>query len=150
MTLSLSLSYHHLHFHPWRLSLPLPPHCQCFFYSPNPTTRLLFKALSLSKPPKIRASSSLGGADLDPELLGVVSRAKDADEALQVIDEMSDRSSGTVSASDCCAIISAALDRNNPDLALSLFYAMRASFDQGRYSIVHLFFTCLLLKSTSV
>lgn len=68
---------------------------------------------------------------LDDELLSGVSGAKDAQEALQVIAEMSDRNGGLVSVSDCCAIISAALKRNNSDLALSVFYEMRASFDQG-------------------
>ncbi|XP_039046672.1 uncharacterized protein LOC120186911 [Hibiscus syriacus] len=36
---------------------------------------------------------------------------------------------GVVSVSDCRLIINAALDRNNADLALSVFYAMRSSFD---------------------
>ncbi|BBH07961.1 Pentatricopeptide repeat superfamily protein [Prunus dulcis] len=57
--------------------------------------------------------------------------AKDAQEALQMIAEITGRNGGFVSASDCCAIVSAALKRNNPDLALSVFYEMRASFDQG-------------------
>ncbi|XWS50095.1 hypothetical protein CRYUN_Cryun12cG0059200 [Craigia yunnanensis] len=41
------------------------------------------------------------------------------------------RNAGFVSGSDCRLIINAALDRNNADLALSVFYAMRSSFDKG-------------------
>ncbi|KAK8323980.1 hypothetical protein V6Z12_A12G269600 [Gossypium hirsutum] len=40
-------------------------------------------------------------------------------------------SGGVVSISDCRLIINAALDRSNADLALSVFYAMRSSFDTG-------------------
>ncbi|KAK2999078.1 hypothetical protein RJ639_022809 [Escallonia herrerae] len=61
----------------------------------------------------------------------VSSTAKDASEALELIAEMSRRGGGTVSSSDCCRIISAALDRGNADLALSIFAAMRSSFDTG-------------------
>lgn len=48
-----------------------------------------------------------------------------------MIAERSGRNGGVVTASDCQMIISAALERSNPNLALSIFYAMRASFDQG-------------------
>ncbi|KAK2966524.1 hypothetical protein RJ640_019053, partial [Escallonia rubra] len=66
------------------------------------------------------------------ELINLVSStAKDASEALELIAEMSRRGGGTVSSSDCCRIISAALDRGNADLALSIFAAMRSSFDTG-------------------
>lgn len=69
---------------------------------------------------------------LDEELLSKVSGAKDAQEALKMIDELPERKiGGVVSVSDCCTIISAALKKNNPELALSVFYEMRASFDQG-------------------
>ncbi|MFS8029843.1 putative tetratricopeptide-like helical domain superfamily [Helianthus anomalus] len=64
-------------------------------------------------------------------IVSKVSAAKDASEALQVFGEMSKRSGGVVSTSDCCEIISAALDRNNAELALSVFQAMRSSFDAG-------------------
>ncbi|KAJ4981058.1 hypothetical protein NE237_031895 [Protea cynaroides] len=66
---------------------------------------------------------------LDEELLGRVSCAKDADEALEMIAQKSNRNGGVVGTSDCCSIIAAALDRNNADLALSVFQAMRSSFD---------------------
>ncbi|XP_076900884.1 uncharacterized protein LOC143555158 [Bidens hawaiensis] len=59
------------------------------------------------------------------------SAAKDATDALQVFAEMSKRGGGVVSTSDCCSIILAALDRNNADLAFSIFQAMRSSFDAG-------------------
>ncbi|KAI3468602.1 hypothetical protein Pfo_025265 [Paulownia fortunei] len=66
----------------------------------------------------------------DDELLGRVSAAKDAAEVLLLIAE--ERwSGGVVSASDCRLIISAALDRGNVELALSVFSAMRLSFDSG-------------------
>lgn len=72
---------------------------------------------------------------LDDELLSRVSRARDADEALEMIAERWERSGGVVDTADCCSIISAALDRNNADLALSVFYSMRSSFDQGTVCI---------------
>ncbi|XP_014509461.1 uncharacterized protein LOC106768702 [Vigna radiata var. radiata] len=62
-------------------------------------------------------------------LLQVAANAKDADEALQIIADNSSRNGGVVSTSDCCSVISAALNRNNPELALSIFYAMRASLN---------------------
>lgn len=68
---------------------------------------------------------------LDDELLRRVSGARDADQALEMIAEKWERNGGVVDAADCCSIISAALDRNNADLALSIFYSMRSSFDQG-------------------
>ncbi|GKV40026.1 hypothetical protein SLEP1_g47708 [Rubroshorea leprosula] len=40
-----------------------------------------------------------------------------------------ERNGGVVEGHDCRSIIKAALDRNNADLALSVFYAMRSSFD---------------------
>lgn len=149
MTL-LNLSYHH---HPWLshlshpsllLPLPLPNHFNTTITTTSSTHTLLSKTLTLnlSKTPRTRASlgeseTSSGVAEnsvselLDAELLNQVSAAKDAEEALQMIAGRSDRNGGVVGTSDCQLIISAALNRNNPDLALSVFYAMRASFDQG-------------------
>ncbi|CAN1178063.1 hypothetical protein LINPERHAP2_LOCUS33465 [Linum perenne] len=88
-----------------------------------------------------RARASLGDAAAadnlfdDNALLVRVSAAKRADEALDIIAEVSQRSSGVVGVPDCCSIINAALDRNNSELALSVFYAMRSSFDQNDGSI---------------
>ena len=65
-----------------------------------------------------------------------VSNAKDASEALQVFGEMSERKSGVVSVSECCRVISAAIERDNVDLALSIFNAMRSSFGIGIYKTV--------------
>ncbi|PSS11302.1 Pentatricopeptide repeat-containing protein [Actinidia chinensis var. chinensis] len=68
---------------------------------------------------------------LDEDLIRRVSAAKDANEGLELIAEKSKRGGGVVSGSDCCSIISAAFDRNNADLALSVYSAMRSSFDPG-------------------
>lgn len=79
-------------------------------------------------------SSVSGLLDDKDEVIKRVSAAKDSNEALEVIAEMTQRSGGVVSTSDCCSIISAALDCNNADLALSIFSAMRSTFfDQGTY-----------------
>lgn len=66
---------------------------------------------------------------LDEELLNRVSAAEDATQVLNSIAERTNRSSGVVTSSDCCLIISAAIDRGNANLALSVFSAMRSSFD---------------------
>lgn len=93
-----------------------------------------------SKNFKIRASVNerdSGNSDnsaselLDEELLTRISGAKDAEIVLEMIAEKSQRNGGVVGTPDCCLIIAAALDRNNADLALSVFSAMRSSFDQG-------------------
>lgn len=66
----------------------------------------------------------------------MISRAsllKEAGEVLQLIAATSagNGGGGVVSCSDCCGIISAALQGNNSDLALSVLAAMRSSsFDQ--------------------
>ncbi|XP_058732122.1 uncharacterized protein LOC131603721 [Vicia villosa] len=68
---------------------------------------------------------------LDQQLLHrIAATAKDADEALQLISDHSSTNSGVVSTSDCCSIISASLERNNHQLALSVFYSMRSTFHQ--------------------
>lgn len=72
----------------------------------------------------------------DDELLVRVSAAKDAAEALFFIAEER-RTGGVVSPSDCRLIISAALDRGNAELALSVFSAMRSSFDSGKQTCAH-------------
>ncbi|XP_048595695.1 uncharacterized protein LOC106366469 [Brassica napus] len=73
-------------------------------------------------------SSSL----LDDELVSSVSAVRDADEALEVIsNRFGPNRGGVVEIEDCRSIISAAVSRGNVELALSIFYAMRASFDLG-------------------
>ncbi|XP_077251297.1 uncharacterized protein LOC143890480 [Tasmannia lanceolata] len=67
---------------------------------------------------------------LDDELLRQVSSARDADQALEMIAEKTRRNGGIVGTADCCSIIMTALDRNNAELAFSVFSAMRSSFDQ--------------------
>ncbi|KAG8368986.1 hypothetical protein BUALT_Bualt15G0103300 [Buddleja alternifolia] len=82
---------------------------------------------SSSEEGKLRASELFD----DDELLGRVSAAKEAAEVLFLISEVRRKNGGVVSASDCRLIVSAALDRGNADLALSVFSAMRSSFDSG-------------------
>ncbi|KAK9274787.1 hypothetical protein L1049_022039 [Liquidambar formosana] len=119
-----------------------PPHGTFLFliFGSKNTSFSTFSTPLYSKHFKIKSSiseSENGVTDnsvselLGDELLSRVSAAKDANEALEVVAEMSERNGGVVSTSDCCSIISAALERNNADLALSVFYAMRSSFDQG-------------------
>ncbi|XP_043700986.1 uncharacterized protein LOC122651603 isoform X5 [Telopea speciosissima] len=92
-------------------------------------SKVLRLRAAVSDRPDENAEKSVSGL-LDEELLGRVSGAKDADEALEMIAQKSNRDGGVVGTSDCCSIITAALDRNNADLALSVFQAMRSSFDQ--------------------
>ncbi|XP_007040542.2 PREDICTED: uncharacterized protein LOC18606713 [Theobroma cacao] len=154
MTLNIASS-------PWLSRFSPPIFTKLPEYSPNNSNStsssnatllfLLLRTNSLSslktnKPFKPRASLKntqsngvLEGEEtsvLNEELLSRVSATKDADEALEMIDQSQSESSeqrygGVVSGSDCRLIISAALDRNNADLALSVFYAMRSSFDTG-------------------
>ncbi|KAL5998972.1 hypothetical protein ACLOJK_009921 [Asimina triloba] len=106
-----------------------------------------FKNIALSSSLYFRhfhARASLKGADsagdgnpvselLDDDLLRRVATVKNADEALQMIEEGIGRNEGVVGTSDCCLIIQAALDGGNTELALSVFEAMRSSFDQEDY-----------------
>ncbi|CAK9163076.1 unnamed protein product [Ilex paraguariensis] len=80
---------------------------------------------------EVRESSVEELLDPDDDFFNRVSSLKDANQVLDMIAEKYNgkRSGGVVSAPDCCSIISAALDRNNADLALSIFSAMRSSFD---------------------
>ncbi|KAL7189085.1 hypothetical protein ACSBR1_038866 [Camellia fascicularis] len=148
---------------PWLSRLPLSnlsttantkPSVSLFFLIFNTTT-------SISKPQSFSASNkffitkaSLSESqnevaepselfnDDDDDLLDRVSASKHANEALDLIAENSNPSGGggggggggVVSGSDCCSIISAAFDRNNVDLALSVFSAMRFSFNSGAAS----------------
>ncbi|MBA0835205.1 hypothetical protein Goarm_007500 [Gossypium armourianum] len=146
MSLSLASS-------PW-LSRFSPPNTKFpDYYSPNNFTlfSLLLRSNPLSSlktngPFKLKASLNETQSNgvvkeeetfgLDEALLSRVSATKDADEALEMIAQSQRESGeqlsgGVVSVSDCRLIINAALDRNNADLALSVFYAMRSSFDTG-------------------
>ncbi|XP_017226878.1 uncharacterized protein LOC108202831 isoform X1 [Daucus carota subsp. sativus] len=77
------------------------------------------------------SSAAESALDHDAEFITRVSACKDSNEALELIAEMTERSSGVVSVEDCCSIMSAALDCGNAELALSVFSAMRSTFDQG-------------------
>ena len=147
MTLNIASS-------PW-LSRFSPPNTKLSEYFPNNSNvtllSLLLRSNSLyclktNKPFKPRASLKetqsngvLEGDEtsvLNEELLSRVSATKDANEALEMIaqnqsESSEQRNGGVVSGSDCRLIINAALDRNNADLALSVFYAVRSSFDTG-------------------
>ncbi|XAR70168.1 hypothetical protein NMG60_11026942 [Bertholletia excelsa] len=114
----------------------------CLLFNDNSETsslkNLKFLASSVSKTFQTRASlsesekevaESSGSELLDENLLNRVSAAKNANEALDLIVDHSKRSAGVVSNSQCCSIISAAFNRSNVDLALSIFAAMRSSFD---------------------
>ncbi|KAF5187586.1 Pentatricopeptide repeat (PPR) superfamily protein [Thalictrum thalictroides] len=68
---------------------------------------------------------------LDDVLLNRISSLKDAEEVLMLIAEKSERNGGILSTSDCSSIIKAAFDRNNAQLALSVYSAMRSNFNQG-------------------
>ncbi|CAH8382582.1 unnamed protein product [Eruca vesicaria subsp. sativa] len=69
---------------------------------------------------------------LDDELVSSVSAVRDSDEALEMISDRFDSvRGGIVEIDDCRSIIAAAVSRGNVELALSIFYAMRASFDLG-------------------
>ncbi|GER41525.1 pentatricopeptide repeat (PPR) superfamily protein [Striga asiatica] len=99
-----------------------------------PSTPRVSRNLAASAQNQVSKTTDGGGFRaselLDGELLGQVSTAGDAAEALLLIAEER-RGGGVVSVSDCRLIISAALDRGNAELALSVFAAMRASFDSG-------------------
>ncbi|KAK9020772.1 hypothetical protein V6N11_010788 [Hibiscus sabdariffa] len=144
MSLSLASS-------PW-LPRFSPPNTKLPDYSPSSNFTLLslllrsnpLSSLKTNKSFKPRASlkeTQSNGVEeetsvLDEALLSRVSASKDADEALQMIAQNQSESSGqlkgsVVSVSDCRLVINAALDRKNVDLALSVFYAMRSSFDTG-------------------
>jgi len=65
---------------------------------------------------------------LDTDLLRQVSGAGNADQALDIVAESAGGSGAALEAPECNAIIAAALDRGNVELALSVFEAMRSGF----------------------
>ncbi|GAY39299.1 hypothetical protein CUMW_043270 [Citrus unshiu] len=103
----------------------------------NNTSALLSFLLAAKKATRLRGfriEASLSESEngvVEEELLSRVSGAKDASEVLEIVAESSKRSGGVLTVDECCLIINAAIDRGNTDLALSIFYAMRSSFDQG-------------------
>ncbi|XP_020223724.1 uncharacterized protein LOC109805873 isoform X1 [Cajanus cajan] len=108
------------------------PYPSLFFFTSSLHNQSRFPNAKASVSESHNETSDHTAADLlDHQLLlRIAANAKDAVEALQMIAQNSSRNDGVVSTSDCCSIITAALNRNNPQLALSIFYAMRASFQQ--------------------
>ncbi|KAL3844472.1 hypothetical protein ACJIZ3_001875 [Penstemon smallii] len=127
--------------------LPLPcnsystkHHHNCFLLSTKKTflTFPVSKNFSAAANSQVSSSSEdekLDSELLDYELLSRVSSAKDAGEVLILIAEERRKNGGVVGTSDCGLIISAALDRGNAELALSVFSAMRSTFDSGMYGL---------------
>ncbi|KAJ6307989.1 hypothetical protein OIU76_017715 [Salix suchowensis] len=111
------------------ISLLFSFHKTAPFFSTSRTPPL--KPLASSLSPSAGNNNDTSFLSLNEDSLTRVSAAKDANEALQIIAEITSKSNGLVSVTDCCGIITAAIDRGNTDLALSVFYAMRSSFDQG-------------------
>lgn len=113
------------------------PLLRSIFFKPANIGRIRRTILFSSYGDRSRESVSSAAADvsssiLDDKLLISVSAVRDADEALTMISErFGSNSGGIVELEDCRSIISAAVSRGNVDLALSIFYAMRASFDSG-------------------
>ncbi|AAF19667.1 F1N19.1 [Arabidopsis thaliana] len=127
----------------------LRSHVFSFFFKPANIGSI--RRLVLSPSYGDRSRDSVGSAAdvsssiLDDELLSSVSAVRDADEALAMIsDRFGSNRGGIVELEDCRSIISAAVSRGNVDLALSIFYTMRASFDLGT-----LISTLLLTQSGS-
>lgn len=141
MTLNLTSSPwpNHLHFHHFTHTISSKPQIFYTFRTPNPNYNNNIKA-SLSESYHEHAVANGDDNTGDNEMIiSRVAAAKDANEALQVFGEMTKRSSGVVSVSDCCLIISAAIDRSNIDLALSVFTAMRSSFNTGIFELIYSF-----------
>jgi pentatricopeptide repeat protein len=100
------------------------------------TTAGLASSLGFCSLQRAGATGDSDGADsletqgtewLDADLLRMVSSAADADQALDIVAE----SGAPLEVPKCNAIIAAALDRGNVDLALSVFDAMRSGFTGG-------------------
>jgi len=130
--------------HPFSSSSSLPnthtPLPSLLFFSPsslpNPNQSTFISTKASVSESHNETSDDTAANLFDQQLiLRLAATAKDADEALLMIADNSSRNDGVVSTSDCCSIISAALNRNNPQLALSIFYAMRATFHQGYFSL---------------
>lgn len=122
------------HYYPKNFTTPL--HNYCFLFK----NRSIFQGFRISKnfikfSGKNEVSSSseeaLVSEVVDGEILSAIAAAEDASGVLNVIAEKTKKNGGVLSGSDCRLIISAALDSGNVDLALSVFSAMRSSFNPG-------------------
>ncbi|GAV65763.1 hypothetical protein CFOL_v3_09277 [Cephalotus follicularis] len=126
------------------------------FTSPHTLLSLLFTTTTIHNktatsyhylcPKPFKAKASLSETHnppsllLDDDLLSTLSTAKDSDQVLLMIAQNTQQNAGVVSVSDSSLIITAALLRNNADLALSVFYAMRSTFQQdgsGKLALVN-------------
>ncbi|CAE5962179.1 unnamed protein product [Arabidopsis arenosa] len=111
-------------------------HVFSFFFKPanigSIRRPVLFSSYGDRSRDSVSAAADVSSSILDDELLSSVSAVRDADEALEMISgRFGSNRGGIVELEDCRSIISAAVSRGNVDLALSIFYAMRASFDLG-------------------
>ncbi|CAL0330987.1 unnamed protein product [Lupinus luteus] len=139
MTLNLCTPF----FSPLLSSPPLPKssslnhnaNTNTLFFSTSSIPNLL-KSLNNAKASISESHNEVSNDTVSEQLLDqkllirIAATAKDANEVLNMIAENSASKRGVVCISDCCSVISAALKRNNHELALSVFYAMRATFDQ--------------------
>ncbi|KAM3191351.1 hypothetical protein ACQJBY_068940 [Aegilops geniculata] len=111
-----------------------------FLFPPSSRWPSLQRASSAAAGHGAGSSELPGDSSLDADLLRRVSGAEDADRALDIVAESLGGGAGSGSkasldASDCNAIVAAALDRANVDLALSVFDAMRSGLARvGRWS----------------
>jgi len=80
---------------------------------------------------------------LSADLLRRISGAADADRVLDIVAESVEGAGAALDAPECNAIVAAAFDRGNIDLALSLFEAMRAGFAGGRGPLL----SCLMFQT---
>ncbi|XP_047081332.1 uncharacterized protein LOC124692057 isoform X2 [Lolium rigidum] len=128
--------------HPLRPLNPPPLACTTgfsFFFPPTPRWPSSLRASSAAAGDGAGPSEPAGDRPLDADLLRRLSAAADADQALDIVAEtLGGAGSGpksSLDASDCNAIVAAALDRGNVDLALSVFEAMRSGLARvGRWS----------------
>ncbi|KAM0858503.1 hypothetical protein ACQ4PT_047795 [Festuca glaucescens] len=127
--------------HPLRPLNPPPLACTTtsssgfsFFFPPASRWPFLLRASSAAAGDGPGPSEAAGDRPLDADLLRRVSGAADADQALDIVAESlggaGSGSKSSLDASDCNAIVEAALDRGNVDLALSVFEAMRSGLAQ--------------------
>ncbi|KAM0905358.1 hypothetical protein ACQ4PT_017422 [Festuca glaucescens] len=127
--------------HPLRPLNPPPLACTTtsssgfsFFFPPSSRWPSLLRASSAAAGDGPGPSEAAGDRPLDADLLRRASGAADADQALDIVAESlggaGSGSKSSLDASDCNAIVEAALDRGNIDLALSVFEAMRSGLAQ--------------------
>ena len=127
-----------------------------FFYPASRWPSLLRASSAAAAGDGSVPSDAPGDGSIDADLLRRVSGAADADQALDIVAESlgaaaSSGSKSSLDASDCNAILAAALDRGNVDLALSVFEAMRSSLAQGDGSsavlVIYMCYNCSSAES---